>query len=74
MGGRASDMQGSLATSTVNAENTALTNTCFTSGNLCTSWVLENESLDYLNATKGVCDGNSRNLSWSVISCKQVNI
>lgn len=70
MGGRASNMQGSLTASTVAAENTAITNTCFTTGNLCTSWVLENESLDYLNAIKGVCDGNGKNLSWSVITCK----
>ena len=70
MGGRASDMQGSLTASNETAENTALKNTCFTNGNLCTSWVIENESLDYLNAIKGVCDGNGKNLSWSVISCK----
>ena len=34
MGGRASNMQGSLTASTVAAENTALKNTCFTNGNL----------------------------------------
>ena len=59
-----------MKTSNETAENTALKNTCFTKGNLCTSWVIENESLDYLNAIKGVCDGNGKNLSWSVISCK----
>ena len=55
-----------------NLTDAQLTSQCFTPTNdsgACTAWVIQNENMDYLKATKGKCTNNTV-LSWTNTTCK----
>ena len=50
--------------------DSAVKNDCFTTGFNCTQWILQNDNMDYLKATKGTCNSGSTVLTWTNTTCK----
>ena len=55
---------------TLGKTDALLKSNCFTTGVGCTAWVIQNDNMDYLKATKGACNSGSVNLSWTNTTCK----